>query len=282
MSYGGYDNGYRSRGFPAGRVLIALAIAGFTLVSYFTTRSENPITHKKQHVGMTAGQEIAMGLQAAPQMARQYGGESRDGAAQARVSRVGRRLISQTAAGASPYKFQFHLLADDQTINAFALPGGQIFITEGLYRKLSTDGELAGVLAHEIGHVIERHSAQQLAKSRLTQGLTGAAVIASYDPNNPNSRNTAAVAAAIGQLVNLRYGRQDELEADGWGVKLTAKAGYDPRAMIKVMHILEEASKGRAPPEFFSTHPNPEHRIDRIQAALDRQFPNGVPEGLQE
>lgn len=223
-----------------------------------------------------------MGLQAVPEMEAQYGGEASDPRGRALVTKVGQRLVEHSVAAKSHYKFHFHLLADPRTINAFALPGGQVFITEGLFRHLKTEGQLAGVLGHEIGHVIERHSAQQLAKSRLTEGLTGAAVIASYDPNNPRSRETAAVAAAIGQLVNLRYGRGDELQADEWGVKLTASAGYDPRAMIGVMEILEEAAHGAEPPEFFSTHPNPEHRLKRIKELIANEFPDGVPDGLEQ
>jgi predicted Zn-dependent protease len=88
---------------------------------------------------------------------------------------------------ATEYQYDFHVLQDDQTINAFALPGGQIFITRGLLDNLSTEGEVAGVLGHEIAHVVARHSAEQIAKQQLTQGLTGAVVLATYDPDNPAS-----------------------------------------------------------------------------------------------
>jgi len=85
-------------------------------------------------------------------------------------------VVDRSAAGKSPYRFELHLLNDPETINAFALPGGQVFITEGLLKRLSTDGELAGVLGHETGHVVGRHGAEHIAKEQLTQGLTGAAV----------------------------------------------------------------------------------------------------------
>jgi len=181
----------------------------------------------------------------------------------------------------SPYKFEFHLLADQRTINAFALPGGQIFITDALFRKLRSEGELAGVLGHEVGHVIARHGAEHLAKQELTNGLTGAAVLATYDPSNPNSRNSAAVAMAIGQLVSMKFGRQDELEADRWGVRLISKAGYDPRAMLGVMEVLKQSANRGHTPEFFSTHPNPENRMTRIQEQIKEEFPQGVPQGLK-
>ena len=276
-----YAYGERRSGIPFGRLLIAGLIALVSVISYVATRSTNELTGETQHVAMTVEQEIGMGLQALPEMESQYGGESADQEARALVTKVGQRLVEHSVAAKSRYQFRFHLLADAKTINAFALPGGQVFITEGLFGHLKTEGQLAGVLGHEIGHVIERHSAQQLAKSQLTEGLTGAAVIASYDPNNPRSRETAAVAAAIGQLVSLRYSRGDELQADEWGVKLTAAAGYDPRSMIGVMQVLESASQGAESPEFFSTHPNPEHRLEKIKKLIAKQFPEGVPAGLE-
>jgi predicted Zn-dependent protease len=225
MSYG-YDNPRSS--FAIGRLLIAGLIALISIVSYVGTRSTNELTGEKQHVRMSVEQEIGMGLQAAPEMESRYGGESGDQQGRALVTRVGRRLVEHSVAANSRYRFQFHLLSDSRTINAFVLPGGQVFITEGLFSRLKTDCQLAGVLGHETGHVIERHSVQQLAKTQLTEGLTGAAVIASYDPNNPRSRETAAVAAAVGELVTLRYSRHDELQGDEWGV------GFQPpRGMIR-------------------------------------------------
>src|ERR671917_1889526 len=188
-------------------------------------------------------------------------------------------MVSRSAAGQSPYRFEFHVLDDPQTINAFALPGGQIFITEGLLKRLTTDGQIAGVLGHEIAHVIARHGAEHIAKQQLTQGLTGAAVLATYDPSNPASRGSAAVAAMIGQLVTMRFGREDELESDQLGVRFAAEAGYDPRSMIGLMKILAQSSEGGRPPEFFSTHPNPENRVARIESAIQKQFPDGVPAG---
>jgi predicted Zn-dependent protease len=190
------------------------------------------------------------------------------------------RIINDSEADDTEWPFECHLLADPDTINAFALPGGQLFITAALFDQLETEGQLAGVMAHEIGHVVARHSSQQIAKQQLTQGLTGAAVLATYDPDSPNSRQTAQVALLIGQLVNMKFGREDELQSDQLGVQFMAEAGYDPRSMIRVMEILDAASEGGRPPEFFSTHPNPENRIARIQEAINEQFPNGVPEGL--
>lgn len=272
----------RGRSFNFGRILVALIIAGGSLLSYCSSRSYNPVTDETQYVGISPDQEIALGLQAAPEMVQQFGGMDADQQAQALLDKVCNRLLTQSEAGETDWPFECHLLGDDQTINAFALPGGQLFITAALYDQLETEGQLAGVMAHEIGHVIARHSSQQIAKQRLTEGLTGAAVIATYDPDNPSSSQSAQVALLIGQLVNMKFGRDDELQSDRLGVQFMAEAGYDPRAMIQVMEVLAAASEGNAPPEFFSTHPNPDNRIARIEEAIEELYPDGVPAGLDQ
>lgn len=277
-----YPTGPRRRRFGGARLLIGLIVAGIALVSYWGKRQVNPVTGEVQHVSLSEEQEIALGLQAAPEMAAQHGGEISDPKVRALAAEVGNRLVSRSFAGKSSYQFDFHVLADPETINAFALPGGQVFITHGLLRRLDTVGQLAGVFGHEIGHVIGRHGAEHMAKAELTQGLTGAAVLATYDPGDPSSRNSAAIAAMIGNLLNLKYGRSDELESDQFGVRIMAEAGFDPRSMLRVMEILRDAAQGgQRPPEFFSTHPNPENRLEVIQQAIDQQFPGGVPSGLE-
>jgi predicted Zn-dependent protease len=269
------------RRFGGGRMLIALAVAAVSLISYYSAREYNPVTDEVQHVDLTTEQEIGLGLQAAPEMAQQFGGLHPDQEAQATVDQVCARIVQQSAAKDTPYQYECHVLADEETINAFALPGGQVFITAGLLKRLQTEGQVAGVLSHEIGHVVARHGAEHMAKARLTQGLTGAAVLATYDPDNPSSRNSAAMAALIGQMVNMRFGREDELESDRLGVRFMSAAGYDPRSMVDVMKVLEEAAGGGRQPEFFSTHPNPGRRIERIEQAIAETYPQGVPEELE-
>jgi beta-barrel assembly-enhancing protease len=266
----------------SGRLIVAAIVAIVALVGYFGATQINPVTQEKQHVSMTPEQEIALGKQAAPEMEQQFGGLSQDQALQARVNNLGAAVVKASDAGKSPYQFEFHVLADQQTVNAFALPGGQVFVTEALLKLLQTDGDVAGVLSHEIFHVVGRHSAEQAARQQLSNGLTGAAVMAAYDPNDPSSANSAQVAELIGQMVNMRYGREDELESDNQGVHYMAQAGYDPRAMVTVMQKLEQASNGQEPPEFFSTHPSPEHRIEQIQAEINKEYPNGVPDNLKK
>ena len=282
MPYGSASQRGRSQrtGIPV-RLLIALAIALFSIISYYSSTDENPITGDSQRVALTPEQEIVLGLQAAPEMAAQHGGLSPDPQARQHVDSIGTQLVraveqmTQVSHRENPFKFDFHLLADEQTVNAFALPGGQVFITEALYDRLETEGQLAGVLGHEVGHVLMRHGAQQLAKQKLTQGLVGAAGVAG------GNRESAQMAAAVAQMVNMKYGRGHELESDKWGVRLTAEAGYDPRSMIDVMRILEEASGGAGPPEIFSTHPKPANRQAYIKEVIAEEFPRGVPDGLK-
>lgn len=257
------------------QLIIAVLVGLFSLFSYFGSSAVNPITGEKQHIaGMTQKDEVAMGLQSAPQMAQQMGGLSQDARARQLVSQVGAKVVAQSVAAKSGYPFRFHTLADPRTVNAFALPGGQVFITMALLSRLETEGQLAGVLGHEVGHVLARHSAEHIAKDQLTQGLTGAFAMGS------NSASAAQIAQVVGQMQMLKYGRDDELEADGLGLRLMSEAGYDPRAMVRVMQILERASGGSRAPEFQSSHPSPPHRIEEINAKLAKAFPNGVPPGL--
>ena len=258
------------------RLVVAAIIALFAIITYFGSTTENPLTGEKQRVAMTPEQEIKLGYQSVPQMAAQMGGVSRNAQAVALVQRVGEGLVRQSVAAKSPYKFSFHVLADPKTVNAFALPGGPVFITEGLLRQLKTEAELAGVLGHEIGHVIARHSSEHLAKQQLTQGLLGALVVGSGD------YTTAQIGQVVGNMINMSYGRNDELEADALGIRIMGEGGYDPRGLIRVMEVLAKASGGSRQPEFVSTHPAPENRAERIKQAIAKQYPNGVPENLKK
>jgi beta-barrel assembly-enhancing protease len=243
------------------RWLIALVVAAFGFISYCSTTSENPITGEKQHIRMTAEQEVALGRQVAPQMAAQMGGLSRSPMVE-RVKQIGQRIVQRSSASKTPYKYDFYLLADRRTVNAFALPGGQIFITEALLGLLNSEDEVAAVLGHEVGHVLARHSAERLAKQQLTQQIIGAVVIGS------GSYDAGQLASLAGSMINMKYGREDELESDSLGLRLMREAGYDPRAMINVMQVLEKASGGARQPEFASTHPSPGNRIQRIKEQL--------------
>jgi predicted Zn-dependent protease len=248
----------------SGMLIVGLIIAGFTLMKYCSQTQENPITGEVQHVSISPEQEVALGLQSAPAMIQQHGGLHPDQRAQEIVKTIGERLVRNTIARRSNYEYDFHLLADPNVVNAFALPGGQVFMTEALFTRLENEDQLAGVLGHEVGHVIHRHGAERIAKMELTQGLTGAAVIASGD------YSTAQAAQMIGSMVNMKYGREQELESDDFGVRLMLEAGYNPEALIGVMDILESASGDNRQPEFMSTHPSPENRREMIREAIKR------------
>lgn len=251
------------------RLLIGLVMALIAVIGYYSKMQVNPITGEKQHISITPEQEVALGLQSAPQMAAEFGGLYNDPKVQQMVKEVGQRIVQQTEAGKSDYRFDFHVLADNQTINAFALPGGQIFITMALLSKMTNQDQLAGVLGHEIGHVVGRHSAEHMAQGELMQGLVQATTIATYDPSLPGSQQSAAIAQYVGQIVNMKFGREDELESDKFGVKYMMQCGYRPEAMIEVMEILKQASGGRSQSEFMSTHPSPENRVEHIKQTIE-------------
>jgi predicted Zn-dependent protease len=251
------------RGNRKVKLLIGAGIILFAVIKYCSSAEVNPYTGQKQHIALNEEQEIAMGLQAAPQMAKQHGGLYPNEKYQAFVDEVGNRLVNNSIAKQTGYKYEFHLLADPKTINAFALPGGQVFITYALFSKLENEDQLAGVLGHEIGHVVARHSAEHMASQGLMQGiLNGVAV--GIDPN------TAQGAAAIAQMVNMKYGREDELQSDDLGVKFMIESGYDPEAMIGVMNILKAAAGPNRIPERMSTHPDPENRVEKIKEAIKK------------
>lgn len=264
------------------RLAIALVLVLVALGGYFLNTSINPYTGNKQRTGgITTEQEIALGLQAAPQMAQEFGGRSSNAAGQAVVERVGQRLVAAIPMAYDnihsisdiPHHFTFTLLDDDNTVNAFALPGGPTFITDALFDQL-TEGQVAGVMGHEIGHVIHRHGIQRMAKQNLLQGIAGAATVGAGDAS------AGQATAMVGNFLQMKYGRDQELQSDREGVLLMAHAGYDPRSMISVMEVLKKASGGHAGPEWASTHPDPENREQRIREAIAELFPQGVPEGL--
>ena len=252
------------------RIIIGLVVAGFSLFSYFASQEFNPVTGENQYISMTPQQEIALGLQSAPELIQEFGGVYQDQEVQDLVDEIGRNLINTSIVEGTPWQFEFTVLDDPQTINAFALPGGPTFITTALLSQLETIDEVAGVFAHEVVHVLARHSAQRVAQNELTNGLIGAVGVAAGDAS------AAQTAAMIGQLINMQYGRQDELQSDTIGVCLMLEAGYDPEGMISVMQVLAEASGGQSQPEFFSTHPNPENRIQEIEEAI-RDAPEECP-----
>lgn len=250
----------RGRNFKV-RLLIGVAIALFFVIKRCSQREENPYTGRMQTISMTPDKEIQIGLASAPQMAQQHGGLHPNSQYQALVDDVGNKLVNSSIAKDTPYNYEFHLLADPNTINAFALPGGQIFITFSLFSKLENEDQLAGVLGHEIGHVLGRHSAERIAESEYWQGLATAGSVGG---------DIGGLVSGIGQQTLLTNGRDDELESDDLGVRFMIKAGYNPEEMIGVMEILKAAAGPNRVPEFQSTHPDPDNRIEKIQEAIEK------------
>ena len=242
------------------RIFIGLAIVAFAFIQRCSNKEENPYTGRIQNINMSAEQEIAIGLQNAPDIAQQYGGLYPDQRLQAFVDAIGQKLVRNSIARETPYEYDFHLLADDRTINAFALPGGQCFITYALFSQLN-EAQLAGVIGHEIGHVIGRHSAERIAESCFWETLTMGASVGG---------DMGGLVSGMGQNTLLKNGRGDELESDELGVLLMIQSGYDPYEMIEVMKILKAAAGPNRVPEFQSTHPDPENRIERIRDAIEK------------
>ena len=139
------------RGNKKVRLFIGLAIAVFAIIKYFANAEINPYTGKEQHIAISQEQEIAIGLQSLPQMKQQYGGLYPNNDYQVFLDQVGEKLVNNSIAKKTGYNYDFHLLADQSTINAFALPGGQIFITFALFSQLENEDQLAGVIGHESG-----------------------------------------------------------------------------------------------------------------------------------
>ncbi|BAU64605.1 hypothetical protein STA3757_19770 [Stanieria sp. NIES-3757] len=263
------------------RLSIGLLFSIFALFNYFVNVTENPITGEKQRLQLSPRQEVVIGLQSRQEMAAKYNGLYPDQTLQAYVDEVGNRIVEQSSVNQSPYPFEFHLLRDTQTINAFALPGGQVFITVALLSRLNSEAQLAGVLGHEIAHVVARHGAEHLAKQQLGAALVNAVGIAASDTPE-GARQTAILAQAVNQMVNLKYGREDELESDRLGFRFMTEAGYNPQGIVELMQILASSKNGQQPPEFFSTHPNPGNRTERLEAIIQENFPNGIPAELEE
>lgn len=186
------------------RLLIGAAIIVFAYVQRCSRKQTNPYTGRVQAISMTSDQEIAIGLQNAPVMEQQHDGQHPNRQYQDFVDLVGHKLVNSSIAKNTPYQYEFHLLADQKTINAFALPGGQIFITYALFSKLENEDQLAGVLGHEIGHVLGRHSAERIAETEYWQKVTTGASVGA---------DMGGLVGNYGQQTLLTNGRDDELEA---------------------------------------------------------------------
>lgn len=211
-------------------------------------------------------EEIAIGKQAEQQVRKQMVAFG-DSATNAYVRAIGQRLVKVAPGPKYPYSFS---TADYREINAFALPGGPVWIHRGVIHAAGNESQVAGVLAHEIAHIAQRHAADQLTKATMANwglGLLGAFL--------GNSGGAGAAQAAAGLLTNgvfLKFSRDDEREADQVGLQMLTRAGWDARGMTELFETLRrEANRDPGSVEvFFSTHPSPQDRISRLQADVAR------------
>ena len=213
---------------------------------------------------ISVADEIAIGRQAQVKV-KQDTPQVRDAAVQAYVARIGRQLAAQAKGERYPYSFA---VADYREINAFALPGGPVWVNRGAVQASGAESQLAGVLAHEIAHISQRHAAQQLSNAMVANlglSLLGALL---GNAGGANAANIAARYVASGAF--MKFSRDDEREADRVGVGIMARAGWDPHGMIDLMESIREQEK-RDPGSveiFFSNHPSPKDRVAMLTAVV--------------
>ncbi|MGQ0767463.1 MAG: M48 family metalloprotease [Gemmatimonadota bacterium] len=220
----------------------------------------NPVTGRRELSLISESQEIAMGREGAAAAARQLGVYG-DSALQRYVSSLGMRLAAQSERPGLPWSFA---VVDDPVVNAFALPGGPIFMTRGILSHMNSEAQLVSVLGHEIGHVTAKHSVSQMSRAQLTQLLFVGAMVA-----RPELQQFGNLGGQALGVLFMKFGRDDEIQADDLGFRYMTNAGYDPREMGEMFQILDRISGGsQKTPEWLSTHPNPGNRVAKTQERI--------------
>ncbi|MEM9416105.1 MAG: M48 family metallopeptidase [Planctomycetota bacterium] len=231
----------------------------------------NPATGRSQLLALSWEDEIQMGAEAAPQFLDQSGGQVGDRLVVEFVSQLGQELAAQSENPDLEWEF---FVLDSAVINAFALPGGKVFISRGLLEKMTNEAQLAGVLGHEIGHVTARHGNERMTKAIGVQVLIAGVAIGGAASDSEWGQYLGLGTAAGGQLYLLKYSRSNETEADALGVRYMTNLGYNPVAQIQVMEILREAGGGGGGPEWLATHPAPDTRISDLEALITDDYPD--------
>jgi len=257
----GVETPHRDAGITATvrRSLPGSALLAATLVASCAT---NPVTGRNELALVSESQEIEMGRQGAADVAQTIG-LYQDAALQAYVSRLGLTLAALTERPSLPWSYQ---VVDDPSVNAFALPGGFIFVTRGLLTHITNEAELMTVLGHESGHVTARHSVRQISRAELAQVGLGVGSILSSDIR----KYSTAAGAGLG-LLFLKFSRDDETQADQLGFRYALADGYDVREMVSVFTMLNQQARmsgGGRLPEWESTHPDPGNRIKATRQRL--------------
>lgn len=245
-------------------------VAVFALASIVTACATNPVTGRKQVSFMGEGQEVALGQQMDPQV-RQQMGVYEDADWQSYVAKVGAEMARQSHRPNLPWSFA---VVDTPTVNAFALPGGFIYLTRGLLAHLGSEAELAGVIGHEIGHVTARHAAEQYTRSTSAQiGLALGTIFF------PEARPYGDLASTGLGLLALKYGRDDEIEADRLGAEYAARSGWDPSGIAGMLRTLGRlggtSTDRKGVPNWLSTHPDPSARVEAIGPVVAGLRPAG-------
>ncbi len=236
----------------------------------------NEATGRRQWNLMSQEQEIALGEEAEPQFIQQNGGEIPSPEIRTYVSKLGHELAANSEKPDLPW--EFHVLNTD-VINAFALPGGKVFITRGLLSQMTNEAQLAGVLGHEIGHVTAEHTDERMSYAYGVQIAAAAAGVAGEATDQDWLRVLGLGTQVAGTGFGLKFSRDQESEADELGVRYMAEDGYNPKGQVQVMEILKAASGGGGGPEFLATHPLPETRIKRLNKHIKNEFDLGRGDG---
>lgn len=230
----------------------------------------NPVTGQRQFTLLSEAQEIRMGRDYDPQIVAEMGLVD-DAALQAYVHELGGRMAAASERPDLPWTFR---VLDDPLVNAFAVPGGYIYVTRGILAHFNSEAELAAVLGHEIGHVTARHSVARMSAQQLAQfGLVLGTVL------RPDLETVAEITGAGLGLLFLKYSRDDERQADDLGLRYMVEAGYHPGQMARVFEMLEAVSGGEGQdrgPEWLATHPNPGNRRERIAQQVGELPPSAM------
>jgi predicted Zn-dependent protease len=254
------------------RLLLVLSLSPALALATSCTRVVNPATGQTEYTAMIPAEELKVGQQQHPQILQQFGGAYQDPELQAYVTRIGNQL--KAVSELPELDFTFTLLNSD-VVNAFALPGGYVYLTRGLLALADNEAELAGVMAHEIGHVTARHSAQRYSRDVVAQtGVAIGSVLAGIFLGGMAADLTQQVGGVGVQLGLARYSRDQEFQADELGVRYLARAGYDPTAMASFLDKLQRndalarklaGREGGPDPasSWFATHPRTPDRVLR-------------------
>ena len=210
--------------------------------------------------------DIQVGKQNADLMARKLP-LCNDPKVDAYLTKLGMRLVDKLPTRGVQYPWEFHCV-NDKAINAFALPGGYVFVNRGAIEAADNESQLAAVMGHELSHVALRHGTAQASKAQLAQGAAGI-FGGLFGGSTGGALLTQGVALGAGSVL-LHYSRTDETQADVMGTQVIYDAGYDPRAMAQFFEKLQEETKGKNPPQFLSDHPNPDNRIERVDQEIDK------------